>query len=616
MVTFRKKTMALSSRKKFFSSLNGKFLAVISSIILCSTIVSSIVIGVYEKKLLHASLVSRGQSFASYMAKLVKDPLVMKDSIQLDAIASEANKDDDIVYAVIRDTQGEYLTSQYASINYRSPRLMSLLTGLSRDSEIREIVAAIKLHEPVTELTVPVMIDIKPVGSITIGLSEYSIKKQIFNTIMFVVALNLLTAFILGTVLFLTSKKIILTPIMELADASARLAKGDLATQVNVVTTGELKALVENFNQMATDLNRTTVSRDYVNNIIGSMNETLVVISRDNKIMLANTALCTLLGYKDDELIGKPLETIIDSDCFASEIISDIFAKGFVSTVELPYRTRTGESVPMLFSSSLFSTDTNTQGSICVATDITARLITEKELQKKNAEIEQFIYTVSHDLRSPLVTMKIFLGFLENDMVTSNQERVSQDLQFIHNAADKMKLLLDELLEMSRIDRVETQPVNVSFMEVVKESLDALAGVITERKVDIHLSATDLMLFGDRQRLCQIWQNLIENAIKYSHDSLIPRIELGVQQICEETVFFIKDNGIGINPQYHSKIFGIFEKLDPKSPGAGMGLSMIKRIVEKGGGRVWVKSEGVGKGSCFFFTMPLAVVKTDLVSSL
>jgi PAS domain S-box-containing protein len=608
-------TMTISFRKKILSSLQGKFLAVISSIILCSTIVSSIVIAVYEKKLLHDSLVSRGQSFASYMAKLVKDPLVMKDSIQLDAIVSDANKDEDIVYAVIRDSQGEYLTSQYASINYRSPRLMTLLTGLSRDSEIREIVAAISRHEPVTELTVPVMIDIKPVGSITIGLSEYSINKQIFKTITFVVALNLLTAFILGVVLFLTSKKLILTPILELADASARLAKGDLSTQVNVVTTGELKALVGNFNQMATDLNRTTVSRDYVNNIIGSMNETLVVISRDNKIMSANTALCTLLGYKEDELIGKPLETIIDSDNFDSIIISDIFVKGFVTAVELSYRTRAGESIPMLFSSSLFSTDTKIHGTICVATDITARIKTEKELQKKNAEIEQFIYTVSHDLRSPLVTVKTFLGFLEGDMARSNQERVSQDLQFIHNAADKMKLLLDELLEMSRIDRVETPPVNVTFMEVVKESLDALAGVITERKVDIHLPATDLMLFGDRRRLCQIWQNLIENAIKYSHDDLIPRIELGVQQISEETIFFIKDNGIGVNPQYHSKIFGIFEKLDPKSPGAGMGLSMIKKIVEKGGGRVWVESEGIGKGSSFFFTLPLALVTTDPVSS-
>jgi signal transduction histidine kinase len=116
------------------------------------------------------------------------------------------------------------------------------------------------------------------------------------------------------------------------------------------------------------------------------------------------------------------------------------------------------------------------------------------------------------------------------------------------------------------------------------------------------------MLFGDRPRFCQIWQNLIENAIKYSRDGTVSRIKLGMQQKNGETIFFVKDNGIGIDPQYHSKIFGIFEKMNPKSPGAGLGLSMIQRIVEKCGGRVWVESEGSGKGACFFFTLPHVVV--------
>lgn len=227
-----------------------------------------------------------------------------------------------------------------------------------------------------------------------------------------------------------------------------------------------------------------------------------------------------------------------------------------------------------------------------------------EELRKKNADMEQFLYTASHDLRSPLVTVKTFLGFLESDMAGGNRERVAQDLQYIHSAADKMEMLLNELLELSRIDHVESLPVRVSLTEVLTEVLGALAGVIKERKVDIHLPDTDLMLFGDRSRLCQIWQNLIENAIKYSRNDSIPRIELGVQRESGETVFFVRDNGIGIAPEYRTKIFKMFEKMDPKSPGAGLGLSMIQRIVEKCGGRVWVESEGSGKGSCFYFTLP------------
>ncbi len=230
-----------------------------------------------------------------------------------------------------------------------------------------------------------------------------------------------------------------------------------------------------------------------------------------------------------------------------------------------------------------------------------------RELKKKNVEIEQFLYSVSHDLRSPLVTIKTFMGYLVKDMAEGNQEHLTQDIGYIHGAADKMKLLLDELLEMSRIGRIESPPVMVQFRDVLDGALDMLAGVISERQIDINLPDSELMLFGDRLRLHQLWQNLIENAIKYSRDGTVPRIEAGVQQENGETVFFVKDNGIGIDSRYLGKVFGIFEKLDPKSPGAGLGLCMVKRIVEKNGGRIWVESDGEGQGSCFRFTLPGAV---------
>jgi signal transduction histidine kinase len=239
--------------------------------------------------------------------------------------------------------------------------------------------------------------------------------------------------------------------------------------------------------------------------------------------------------------------------------------------------------------------------------DISERKLMEAELSRKNAEIEQFIYTVSHDLRSPLVTVKTFLGYLELDISSGNKERADKDMEFMHSAADRMETLLNELLDMSRIGRADAATDSVGYQKLVSEALDALAGQIVTGRVDVRVGADDLPLCGDRRRLLQIWQNLLDNALKYMGAQEVPRIEVGVEQQGEETVFFVRDNGVGIAPEHHGKVFGIFEKLDRMTGGVGMGLTMVKRIVEMYGGQIRVESEGIGSGSCFRFTLPGAL---------
>src|ERR1039457_2818549 len=350
------------------------------------------------------------------------------------------------------------------------------------------------------------------------------------------------------------------------------------------------------------------LSEDRHRTILQTAMDGILLIDVQGHILEVNESLCRICGYSAQELLTKHISDLEAVE--TSEEVSDHIHK-IITQREDRFESRFCKkdgSICDVEVSALYQ-PIECGRVVAFIRDITERKRAEEELQKKNAEIEQFIYTVSHDLRSPLVTVKTFLGFLESDMVQNDKERISQDLQFIHNAADKMKLLLDELLEMSRIDRVETPPVMVSLRVLVTEVLDTLAGVISEREIDFRLPNTDLMFFGARPRLFQPWQNLIENAIKYSREDGTPQIELGIQQMDGETIFFVKDNGIGIDPKYRTKIFGIFEKLDHKSSGAGMGLSMIQRIVEKYSGRIWVESEGIGKGSCFFFTLPSAVVQ-------
>lgn len=240
--------------------------------------------------------------------------------------------------------------------------------------------------------------------------------------------------------------------------------------------------------------------------------------------------------------------------------------------------------------------------------DVHDRHLADEMLRRKNDEIEQFIYTVSHDLRSPLVTIKSFLGYLEQDMEAADSRRIGQDLHFIHTAADKMEELLVELLELSRISRRENSAQRVTFRELASEALSLLAGHIVDQRVGVRVADVDQPLVGDRPRLVQIWQNLVDNAVKYMGDQPAPLIELGIARQEGEVIFFVRDNGIGIAPEYQGRVFGMFEKLDQESCGVGLGLAMVKRIVEKYNGRIWVDSPGRGGGSCFSFTLPGALL--------
>jgi len=228
------------------------------------------------------------------------------------------------------------------------------------------------------------------------------------------------------------------------------------------------------------------------------------------------------------------------------------------------------------------------------------------ELKSKNDELERFTYTVSHDLKSPLITIRGFLGYLEKDALNGNTARMKKDMTRIVDATDKMEDLLNELLELSRIGRMMNPPEVVPFAEIAQEAIDLVHGQIEERGVHIDLSPNLPTVYGDRPRLVEVVQNLVDNACKFMGDQPEPCIEIGQRATDEDGkhVFYVRDNGIGIETQYQQRIFELFHKLDTHSLGTGIGLALVKRIVEVHGGRIWVESPGPGQGTSFYFALP------------
>lgn len=235
------------------------------------------------------------------------------------------------------------------------------------------------------------------------------------------------------------------------------------------------------------------------------------------------------------------------------------------------------------------------------AEEIREKLI--RELEQRNAELERFAYTLSHELKSPLITIKGFVGLLRKDLFDKNIPRLETDIERISDGADKMQRLINELLELLSIGRVVNPSEKISLRTLFDEAINLLHEQITKQGIAVHIADDLPLVYGDRKRLLEVLQGLIENCVNYMGSQSQPQIEIGKRQSETDTIIYVKDNGIGIEPRFHEKIFGLFEKLNADSEGIGIGLALVKRIIEVHNGKIWVESEGLGKGSTFCFTI-------------
>ncbi len=338
-----------------------------------------------------------------------------------------------------------------------------------------------------------------------------------------------------------------------------------------------------------------------------------LALSEHGLIMEANLTAIVMLGVSRSALLKQPLTRFIlpeDQDIYYLHH-KKLYATGESQVCEL--RLLRAAAAPFWAQiEATMKRDDGNGAPVCrtVMSDISALKRVEEVLRQneralaeKNAVLERFTSAVSHDLKSPLVTVTTFLGFLEQDIRKQDAEEVDKNVEVIRRAANKMYRLLDELNDLLCVGHKKNPLMEAPLQDVVKEALDLVAGSVAKRGVEIVITGEPVVLHGDRPRLVEVFQNLVDNAVKFMGDQKAPRVEIGVEHAGDETVIFIRDNGIGIDPRHQTRIFNLFEKLDPGMNGTGLGLALVKRIVEVHGGRIWVESEGSERGTTFRFTL-------------
>ncbi len=333
----------------------------------------------------------------------------------------------------------------------------------------------------------------------------------------------------------------------------------------------------------------------------------------DGVIEMINPAALRALGYTDaGEIVGRNIaEDVYARPEDRTHLKAMLLESGQIYNYDVDFKRKNGERIQVEANVHILK---DRQGQPIaiegIFQDVTQRKRAEQEregliaeLQAKNSELERFTYTVSHDLKSPLVTIEGFLGYIAKDAADGNLERLHADIERISRAVKTMNRLLDELLQLSRIGRIINPAEAVAFGDLAHEAVQMVFGRIDLRNVNVHIEPDLPTVVVDRLRVRALLENLVDNACKFMGDQPRPRIDISARREEKRTVFTVRDNGCGIEPQFSDKVFGLFERLNPDVAGTGIGLAIAKQIVTVHGGDIWIESSSDGRGTVFCFTL-------------
>lgn len=343
-------------------------------------------------------------------------------------------------------------------------------------------------------------------------------------------------------------------------------------------------------------------------NIIANMNLGLLEVDIDDNVLMANQSFFDMSGYKEAELVGKKASTIflVEEETEVIKKENKKRLKGKSNSYELKVTNKANEVKHWLISGAPnYDLNGKIVGSIGIHLDITAlktlQIQKEKlleELEKSNDELQEYAHIVSHDLKSPLRSIDALINWIKEDNKEKLDAASLQNFDLIETTLEKMEQLISDVLMYSSVGAQTLEEEIVDLNTVVKDLTKIL---FVPDHISIEIINPLPKIQGDKTKLQQLFQNLISNAVKFN-DKEKGIIEIRLKEEQSFYQFSVKDNGVGIEKKYHDKIFKIFHALNKSKKSTGIGLSIVKKIVELHHGNIWIDSE-IGKGTTFNFTL-------------
>jgi PAS domain S-box-containing protein len=432
------------------------------------------------------------------------------------------------------------------------------------------------------------------------------------ETVQLVQLVGLLVFLSVSTGLVLLSMFIVSRPLEKFTTAISGIKSvDDLGRRLDTKGPREIAEIASTFNRMGDWLQSTTVSRNYMDKIFGSVTEGIITIDDRGLIMTYNNAAAKLFGYDSSEIIGQNVSILMPSD---EREAHDTYLKK--TQLHMPriigqnrvlqgYR-KDGSLFPMELTVTPLEQE-GRQGFVGTIRDITERSIIEKrlerrsdELKRTNKELERFVYVASHDLKAPMRGIDNLATWIEQDLEGKLDEETQENLTLLRGRVHRMEDLLDGLLEYSRVGRVATKSETIDTRELVTDIVDLLA---LPKGFSVDMPGPMPVITTEKVSLQQVFRNLINNAVKH-HDRSEGCITITGTGNNGTFEFSVSDDGAGIDPEFHERVFTMFQTLKPRDEveGSGMGLALVKKEVELHGGKVEIDSNGDTRGTTFRFS--------------
>ncbi len=556
-----------------------KLLLVISSLMILLSGILAYTLIIHEKREIQKELEKRGISLSRNLAFNCEYGVLIKDKSGLNNLIDGVLRDEDVDYVIVQDSHGDVLSSKGSKFmnrvlkdDFNKAVLASknTLTQEIPDSEIIDISSPVWTTSSSSEdlFFMESTKDLTKIGSVQIGLSlrkGNEIIKEIRNRILFIIFGILVFTFIISFIFL----KFMTSPVKKLITATQRISDGDFGVQIDTSSRDELGQLSQAFNEMARNISR-----------------------KESDLMKAKEEIEEWTQELEKRVKERTKE--LQSAKKELEHQGRLLAEANANAINLLKKTE----------------DKNNELNILNQELEKQSLLLDKARKRLENEIiekEDFLRAVSHDLNAPLNN----IGGLTYSLLKRYKGQLPEDaldrLQRIERNVKRESELLNELLELSRIKSRKLSFENTNIKELVNNVIESLEKQIEENSIHIKISTPLPILNVEKNRFRQVFQNLIDNAIKYMGKQKYPTIELGCEDNNGYYKFWVKDNGVGIRKEDQGKIFYVFRRvksdLTKAVEGKGVGLSTVKRIIEKYAGEIWVESQE-GKGSIFFFTLP------------